>query len=97
MTEHTCLTGIDSAWGCVGTCPKRNADPSVEEWRSIVEHPKHYTWLPVEAIEITERFDFLVGNALKYLIRHQHKGKPLEDLRKARFYIDRAIKNMESK
>lgn len=74
-----------------------DADPSVEEWRSIVEHPKHYTWLPVEAIEITERFDFLVGNALKYLIRHQHKGKPLEDLRKARFYIDRAIKNMESK
>lgn len=61
-----------------------------------VNSPGHYTWLPVEAIEITERFDFCVGNALKYLLRHQHKGNPVEDLKKARWYIDRAIKRAES-
>lgn len=61
-----------------------------------VNHPAHYKWLPVEAIEITELFDFCVGNALKYLLRHQHKGNPVEDLKKARWYIDRAIKRAES-
>ena len=61
-----------------------------------VNHPDHYNWLPVEAIEITELFDFCVGNALKYLLRHQHKGKPLEDLKMARWYIDRAITRLES-
>lgn len=61
-----------------------------------VEHPDHYTWLPVEAIEITERFNFCMGNALKYIIRADHKGNPIEDLKKARFYIDRELANRQS-
>jgi hypothetical protein len=56
-----------------------------------VNHPGHYTWLPVEAIEITELFNFNLGNALKYILRADHKGRPIEDLQKARWYLDREI------
>ena len=58
-----------------------------------VNHPKHYTEHPsgVECIEITEHMTFCVGNAIKYLWRAGLKGEQVEDLRKARWYIDREI------
>ena len=58
-----------------------------------VHHPKHYTEHPsgVECIEITEHMNFCVGNAIKYLWRAGLKGEQIEDLRKARWYIDREI------
>ena len=58
-----------------------------------VNHPKHYTAHPsgVECIEITEHMNFCVGNAIKYLWRSGLKGEQIEDLRKARWYIDREI------
>lgn len=58
-----------------------------------VNHPKHYTEHPsgVECIEITEHFNFNKGNAMKYIWRSADKGKEVEDLRKARWYIDREI------
>ncbi|MEU5878205.1 DUF3310 domain-containing protein [Spirillospora sp. NPDC047279] len=62
-----------------------------------VNHPSHYTWLPngVEVIDITARFSFVRGNAIKYLMRADHKGRTLEDLRKARWYLDYEIREME--
>lgn len=70
-----------------------------------VNHPAHYTsgpkcalcGAPVECILVTERMDFCVGNAVKYLWRAGKKGPLLEDLRKARWYIERAIRNEEAK
>lgn len=76
-----------------------------------VNHPSHYTSHPsgVECIEITEHYDFCVGNAIKYLWRAGLKqdadktelDKELEDLKKAKWYIDRKIslltKNKEEK
>lgn len=56
-----------------------------------VNHPSHYTHMPVEAIDITEHFNFCMGNALKYIIRADHKGNPIEDLKKAAWYINREI------
>ena len=58
-----------------------------------VNHPKHYTSHPsgVECIEITEHFNFNIGNAVKYCWRAGLKGEQVEDLRKARWYIDREI------
>lgn len=63
-----------------------------------VNHPTHYTSHPsgVEAITITEHMTFCVGNAIKYLFRHEHKGQPIEDLEKARWYIDREIARLKS-
>ena len=58
-----------------------------------VNHPKHYTEHPsgVECIEVTEHMNFCVGNAIKYLWRAGLKGEQVEELRKARWYIDREI------
>ena len=62
-----------------------------------VNHPDHYGKHPsgVESIEIVEEFGFLVGNAMKYLWRHEHKGKPIEDLEKAVWYIQRNIDKLK--
>lgn len=47
-----------------------------------VNHPNHYTSGPFECIELTSRYPFLGGNAIKYVYRWQGKNG-LEDLRKA--------------
>jgi hypothetical protein len=63
-----------------------------------VDHPKHYTSHPsgTECIEITEHFNFCIGNAIKYLWRAGLKtNDPLEDLRKAHWYIGREINRIE--
>ena len=41
--------------------------------------------------------DFYLGNVIKYILRHNKKGKPLEDLKKARWYLDREIEKLEEK
>lgn len=58
-----------------------------------VNHPKHYTSHPsgIECIQVTEHMSFNVGNAIKYLWRADEKGNALEDLRKAKWYIEREI------
>ncbi len=65
-----------------------------------VDHPSHYGGKdnPYEAIKIIEAcgLDFHLGNTVKYILRHEHKGAPLEDLKKAQWYLDRLIINMES-
>ena len=63
-----------------------------------VEHPSHYTGHPsgVECIQITEHMNFCRGNAVKYIWRAGDKGDEIEDLRKARFYIDREIQRLEA-
>lgn len=65
----------------------------------MVNHPPHYTSNPsgVEVIEITETCSFCVGNAIKYVARHQHKGNPKQDLEKAIFYTERALSNTPKK
>lgn len=62
-----------------------------------VDHPAHYTGRGIgyECIDITQHQTFCVGNAIKYLWRYQDKGKPLEDLKKARWYAHRAMERQE--
>jgi len=64
-----------------------------------VNHPTHYTAHPsgVECIQITEHMGFNVGNAVKYLWRASLKGAHLQDLQKARWYIDREIARLDGK
>ena len=63
-----------------------------------VNHPSHYTAHPsgVECITVTEWFNFNLGNAIKYIWRAGLKGG-LEDLKKARWYVDREIARLERK
>jgi hypothetical protein len=58
-----------------------------------VNHPKHYRSHPsgVECIQITEHMGFCLGNAVKYIWRADLKADAIEDLRKARWYLDREI------
>ena len=62
--------------------------------KEMVEHPAHYN-VPgsIEVIDFIESrsLDFNEGNVVKYVTRHKHKSDALEDLKKARFYIDRLI------
>ncbi len=59
--------------------------------------PLHYRKSPsgVECIDITEHMNFCVGNAVKYLWRAGEKNDLLEDLKKARWYVDREIARVE--
>lgn len=66
-------------------------------------NPNHYKGMSngAEVIDITENLTFNAGNAVKYLARAcrldgHTKGNDLEDLRKARWYVDREISRLES-
>ena len=63
-----------------------------------VDHPQHYNAHPsgVECIDIVEHFSFNIGNAVKYLWRAGLKESEMTDLRKAQWYIERAIKQIEA-
>lgn len=63
-----------------------------------VNSPKHYTSHPsgVECIQVAEHFGFNLGNVIKYIWRAEEKGAPLQDLKKARWYLDREIKKREA-
>lgn len=64
-----------------------------------VHHPAHYTSGKFETIDVIEdwKLGFNLGNSVKYISRADHKGRRLEDLRKARWYLDREIQNEEKK
>ena len=58
-----------------------------------VNRPQHYTHLPngIEAIDVCEHLGFRLGNVVKYVIRSEHKGTRLQDLQKAKWYLEREI------
>ncbi len=63
-----------------------------------VNHPAHYTYHPsgIECIQVTEYFNFCLGNAIKYLWRAGLKSdNAIEDLRKAEWYIQREIDRLD--
>lgn len=80
----------------------------MEKKNNRVEHPAHYTWLKelcdIEVIDITRHMNFNLGNVIKYVLRSGHKSeqgmsdkqKQIEDLKKARFYIDDEIRRLEN-
>ena len=75
----------------------------------LVNHPPHYNKGGMEVIEVIELVTggkrtgdqgfvgYLLGNILKYLLRFEHKGKPIEDLKKARWYLDKLISVVSDK
>ena len=67
-----------------------------------VEHPAHYNNGGIECIDYLKDnmswegyTGYLEGNCKKYLHRWRYKAKPLEDLKKARWYLDRLISELE--
>lgn len=89
-----CVEGVQHAEGA-------NEVPKPED---TVNHPNHYTAGTLETIDAIEAMvgqagwspatGYRLGNVLKYLWRHAHKGG-LESLKKARWYLDREIAAVE--
>lgn len=52
-----------------------------------INNPEHYKQHKVECIEYARYMDFCLGNAFKYVWRCYDKGKPVEDLNKAIWYL----------
>lgn len=74
------------------TCkPPKGEDP--------VNKPEHYQYSPIQPIDVVNAWDldFYLGNVIKYISRFNHKGNPLEDIKKARWYLDKKIEEMEKK
>ena len=76
-----------------------NKEPNVD----MVNHPAHYTQGGIECIDCIKSAivgkvgieAFCAGNAIKYLFRYEEKNG-IEDVKKARWYIDRLIKELEN-
>lgn len=85
---------------------KENGKANKED---AVNQPSHYTNGDIEVIEYIEQQAKVmyesgtvppeviphICNAIKYISRFQSKGKPVEDLNKSIYYINRAVKNIE--
>ena len=72
-------------------CREKTIDEKTIE---MVDHPKHYqSKHGVEVIDIIEEFGlgFHLGNVIKYVLRAGHKSNELEDLEKAKWYLERVI------
>lgn len=74
----------------------------MENNKEMVNHPSHYGGSEnvYEAIKVIENWDldFHLGNTVKYISRAGKKGtdKELQDLKKAMFYLERKITNLEN-
>lgn len=73
----------------------------VSQYFDVVDKPSHYNMGSIEVIDVIkdnlgDNFEsYAVGNILKYMMRYKHKGG-IEDLKKARFYLNDIIHNLES-
>lgn len=58
-----------------------------------VNHPAHYTQGGIETIDFIEakKLNYNLGNVVKYITRADHKGSRIEDLQKAKWYLEREI------
>lgn len=65
----------------------------VELKEDVINHPSHYTRGKIEVIDFIEdqQLPYHLGNVIKYIARAGYKGDKLEDLKKARWYLDRYI------
>jgi hypothetical protein len=84
-------------WLAENTCSATTENTSNDP----VNHPAHYAErVPnIEAIEVTQHFNFNRGNAIKYIWLAGSKGgldKEIDDLKKARWYIEKEIDRLKN-
>ncbi len=88
---------VKSACGGQGNGSRRLGTREPGAVHDPVNSPIHYRSSPsgIECIEVVEHMNFCRGNATKYIWRAGQKGDELEDLKKARWYLDREIARVE--
>ncbi len=71
---------------------------SKKKTQDIINRPAHYT-KGIETIEYITSWDmdYVRGNIVKYVTRYPYKGTPLQDLNKAKWYLEYLIKQEETK
>lgn len=80
---------------------KELQEVSKQKYPEAVNHPPHYGGAdnPYEVIKVLYAWgldkSFNLGNAVKYIARHGKKLDAIEDLKKARWYLDEHIKRLE--
>lgn len=76
---------------------KDQLEKSFDE-KEMVNHPKHYNSHPsgIECIDIIRHFNFNIGSAIKYLWRCGLKDDEIQELEKAKWYIDDEIKRRKN-
>ena len=64
-----------------------------------INHPAHYTQGKIETWDfiLDKNLDYCSGNVIKYVVRADHKGNKLEDLKKAKAYLEKLICEEEKK
>jgi hypothetical protein len=62
----------------------------------VVNSPSHYKVGGIETIDFIEakQLDYHLGNVVKYISRADHKDEKLENLKKAQWYLNRAVANL---
>lgn len=62
-----------------------------------VNHPSHYKVGGIETIDFIEAksLNYNLGNVVKYITRADHKSNKIEDLKKAQWYLNREVSNLE--
>lgn len=73
---------------------KDNAEFEKQQNYDEVNKAYHYNQRKVETIDYIEDMGFLEGSIIKYVSRYEYKGG-LKDLQKAKYYLDKLIKNTE--
>lgn len=65
-----------------------------DDGNDVVNAPKHYVTGKIECIDyiLDKNLSYCLGNAVKYITRCEHKGKKVEDLEKAIWYINEEIR-----
>jgi len=68
-----------------------------------VNKPAHYNFGGIECIDYIRQVlgedgfrAYCLGNTIKYIHRHPYKGKPKEDLKKAQYYLNKAVTTLEN-
>lgn len=93
--QADCAKANNHAMACTCHLASHYQKESVE----AIDHPSHYKRGGIEAIDVIEAWDlgFCLGNTIKYISRAGIKddAKFVEDLKKARWYLDREIARWE--
>ena len=97
VEEEGKMTTVDSSKEAVQVPTAEHMDKmygNIEH--DAVNHPSHYTRGKIEVIDFIEdqQLPYHLGNVIKYIARAGYKGDKLEDLKKARWYLDRYIKEV---
>lgn len=73
------------------------AEDKKDDGYDVINKARHYNQHKsgVECITVVEHMNFCLGNAVKYIWRADEKGNDLEDLRKAKYYLEREIARRE--